>query len=441
MQTFEHFIPISRRALREACVDSFQEPYLEDFAGLLDAYIHHQYHQQLESLKFLFEPWDPDRDTVCLQRSLSDNLSTQEEKLIEQVKDVLLQANYQPLSQFQLEQALAEDELLSLDMSIDFNDFARCLVYWRGEKQELVPDPTGVLAWFKRRWRQLRFAKPLAPNKIKVFQRMVLLLRFQDEAYFTAQGQDIDKLSFTPGKMYVYLYKSIPQRDVEVLFPNVNIRMTWRDRLFFIVPAMGAAIPMIIKALPQLLLLVGVLCFFFGGPQSALHLGVRREQVQQFLPVLLAVLSLGIMFGGFAFKQYLNYKNKRLKFLKDVSDTLFFKNLVCNAGVFHSLIDAAEEEICKELLLALCMLWRHPEGLNADALDQHIEAWLADLGVSVDFYVEKALRVLSEIQHAEEALVFQEQGRWRAKSLPEACRLLDGIWDNLYPYSAQPLES
>lgn len=445
-QAFEHFIPISRRALREACVTSFQMPDLHHFAALLEAYIHHQHHEQLESLKFLFTPWDPDCDTVQLNSTTSGNPTTQErlsqeDLLVEQVKKVLAQANYKALSQQQLERALAEDQLLSLDMSIDFNDFARCLVYWRGEAQEDAPEPTGVMAWLKAFWRKLRFAKPVAPAQVKVFKRMVLLLRFQDDAYFEAQGRDVEKLSFTPGKMYVYLYKSIPQRDVEVLFPNVNIRMTWRDRLFFIVPAMGAAIPMMIKALPQLLLLVGVIFFFFGGPQSAQRLGVGGEQVQQFLPVLLAVLSLGVMFGGFAFKQYLNYKNKRLKFLKDVSDTLFFKNLVCNAGVFHSLIDAAEEEICKEALLALCFLWQHPEGLRAEILDQKIEAWLAELGVTVDFHVEKALHVLGQIRYDEAALVFQKKEHWHATPLPEACRLLDGIWDNLYPYANSVLES
>lgn len=447
MQTSsEHFIPISRRALRAICAKSFKAPHLDSFAALLEAYIHHQHHAQLESLKLLFEPWDPDSDTVDLEAHVSDAPTTekdltQEDRLVTQVKEVLAQANYKALSQQQLERALAEDQLLSLDMSIDFNDFARCLVYWRGEAHEDAPDPTGAMAWLNGLWRKVSFAKLVETPQVKVFKRMVLLLRFQDEAYFTAQGRALDKLPFTPGKMYVYLYKSIPQRDVEVLFPNVNIRMTWRDRLFFIVPAMGAAIPMMIKALPQLLLLVGVIFFFFGGPQSAQRMGVGHEQVQQFLPVLLAVLSLGVMFGGFAFKQYLNYKNKRLKFLKDVSDTLFFKNLVCNAGVFHSLIDAAEEEICKEVLLALCFLWQHPEGLSATALDQKIEAWLADLGLEVDFHVEKALHVLSQIRYDEAALVFQEKECWRATPLPEACRLIDGIWDNLYPYANPVLES
>ena len=114
---------------------------------------------------------------------------------------------------------------------------------------------------------------------------------------------------------------------------------------------------------------------------------------------------------------------------------------MCNAGVFHSLIDAAEEEICKEALLALCFLWQHPEGLRAEILDQKIEAWLAELGVTVDFHVEKALHVLGQIRYDEAALVFQKKEHWHATPLPEACRLLDGIWDNLYPYANSVLES
>lgn len=429
MQSFEHFIPLTRRSVVALCAEKQQDPHLPHFAEILQAYIHHHYHQQLESLKQLFEPWDPDRDTVELETSSRDLLAD-EAALVQQVQQVLEQANYQALSQHQLEQALSEDELISLDMSIDFDDFSRCLVYWRGEGTEDAPDATGVLAWLKKRWRGEQ-----PPEQVDVFQRMVLLLRFQEADYFQKQGRDLDKLSFTPGKMYVYLYKSIPRRDVEVLFPNVSIRMTWKDRLFFIVPALGAAVPMLLKALPQLVLLLGVLAFFFWGPQSAQRLGVQGEQVQQFLPVLLAVMSLGVMFGGFAFKQYLNYKNKRLKFLKDVTDTLFFKNLVCNAGVFHSLIDAAEEEICKEAILVLTALWQHPQGLSTLELDQTIEAWLRERGLQVDFHVDKALHMLSDIVEGETALVFEDQKRWFALSPDTACRLLDQIWDNLYPYA------
>lgn len=437
MSVREHFIPLSRQDVRRLCRDAYDPPEFTAFADLLEAYIHHQYHHQLERLKACFAPWDPDLDTQPLQTdtdpAANRDAAESEQRLIEQVRAVLTQANYRPLSQEQLHKALTEDTLLSLDMSIDFGDFAQCLVYWRGESRE--PAPVPLHSWWyrlKSKW------KPPETEWIDVFQRMVLLLRFQEADYFIAQKRPPDKLSFTPGKMYVYLYKSIPQRDVEVLFPNVSIRMTWKDRLLFILPAMGAAVPMVLKALPQLLLLWGVLLFVFSGPQSAAGLGVSESQIQQFLPVMVAVLSLGVMFGGFAFKQYLSYKNKRLKFLKEVTDTLFFKNLVCNRGVFHSLIDGAEEEVSKEALLVLTTLWQHPHGLKTQDLDNTIEAWLGEHGLAVDFHVDKALQWLSQIRYDNQALVFQKNQHWQAQPLPQACYLLDALWDHLYPFANTP---
>lgn len=433
MSVREHFIPLSRQDVRRLCRNAYDPPEFTAFADLLEAYIHHQYHQRLETLKTLFEPWDPDRDTQALQGFRAEETRSpeaREKALIEEVQQVLTQANYRPLSQEQLHKALTENTLLSLDMSIDFGDFAQCLVYWRGESQEQAPEP--LHSWWyrlKSKWKRPE------PALIDVFQRMVLLLRFQEADYFIAQKRPPETLSFTPGKMYVYLYKSIPQRDVEVLFPNVSIRMTWKDRLLFILPAMGAAVPMVLKALPQLLLLWGVLLFVFSGPQSAERLGVSASQIQQFLPVLVALLSLGVMFGGFAFKQYLSYKNKRLKFLKEVTDTLFFKNLVCNRGVFHSLIDGAEEEVSKEALLVLTTLWQHPHGLTAQALDETIEGWLSEHDLAVDFHVDKALQWLSHIRYENQALVFQKKQHWMAQPLPQACYLLDALWDNLYPFA------
>ena len=69
------------------------------------------------------------------------------------------------------------------------------------------------------------------------------------------------ELKFIPGKMYLYFYKNIPKLDIDLLFPNVTTSMTWKDRLLFGVPAIGAAIPLILKALPNVLLLVAAILF------------------------------------------------------------------------------------------------------------------------------------------------------------------------------------
>ena len=92
----------------------------------------------------------------------------------------------------------------------------------------------------------------------------------------------------------------------------------------------------------------------------------------------------------------------------------------------------------KEALLVLTTLWQHPHGLTAQALDKTIEDWLGDHGLAVDFHVDKALQWLAQIRYDEQALVFQKKQHWYAQSLPQACYLLDALWDNLYPFANTP---
>ena len=94
------------------------------------------------------------------------------------------------------------------------------------------------------------------------------------------------------------------------------------------------------------------------------------------MPILVATLSLGMALGGFAFKQYSNYKSKRIKFQKDVTETLFFKNLGNNDSVFQTFIDLAEEEECKEIILVYYHLLTSENSLKPEELDARIEAWM-----------------------------------------------------------------
>ncbi len=423
----EAFIPFSRQDLLELILQdsAFAERYgamFKSFAQLLSASLHHTYHERLEALKTAFAHLDPDRDTVSYHEPDAAERKRRESELLSILTGILERANYCVLTPDQLQQAIEGRSLINLDLKIDFNDFEQMLFYWRGATTLPVPPPPKWQFWRK------------SGEMMDVFQRVVLLIRFRDSDYFEARGLNPEQLRFTPGKMYLYLYKLIPKLDLEVLFPNVEIHMTLKDRLLFVIPALGAAIPMVLKALPQLLLVVGVLLFLTLGPASVERLGLKGSQISNYLPVLVALLSLGLLFGGFAVKQYLGYKNKKLKFLKDVTDTLFFRNLVSNAGVFHALVDAGEEEETKEILLVVYQLLQAEQALTAENLDQRIETWLETKGVNVDFNVDKALKTMMQIQSGEQALLSQTSQTYQVLPLEQACQLLDEIWDGLYSH-------
>lgn len=423
----ESFIPYSRRDVVQLCLQDnklseSESQNFEAFCEILSAYYHFEFHQLLERLKFSFSHLDPDTDKRELQPLDDVEKAHREQSLYDGFKEVLECANFTPLTQEMLQAAFQEESLISLDMSIDFEDFENYLFYWRGAHPETHTD--------KKWWR----TKTL---EMEVFDRVVLLIKFKDASYFESQNRDVSQMDFVPGKTYIYLYKNIPKMDLEVLFPNVQIQMTWKDKLMFMVPAVGAGIPMIFKALPQLVLIAGVILFFAFGPLSAQKLGVDQGQVQNILPVLLALTSLGMVFGSFAFKQYINYKNKKLKFLKGVTDTLFFKNLVCNSGVFHSLVDAAEEEECKEIILAYYHLLTHENDLDTSTLDDLIENWFeTQHDLALDFDIAKALEKMKRLAYEGKPLLWEDGNALKVQPLDEAKTLIDAVWDNIFSYNS-----
>ncbi len=224
--------------------------------------------------------------------------------------------------------------------------------------------------------------------------------------------------------------------------------MNWKDRLLFGLPAVGAAIPLILKVLPQIILILGVVIYLTLGHQPINELEVKEEDVRNIMPLLIAVLSLIVTLGGFAFKQYTSYKNKQVKFQKSVTETLFYRNIANNTGVFHYLIDAAEEEECKEIILAYYHLLTSKKPLTPSQLDDRIEAWMEDrFNIKIDFDITNPIRNLedikAEINHTEEnnyaikqvALLKRDRtSRCQVLPLTEAKQAMDYVWDNIFQF-------
>jgi hypothetical protein len=328
-----------------------------------------------------------------------------------------------------VQEALRNKSLIDLKTEVDFDEFDQFICYYQGDFTQTVTLKKLVF------WKEER--------TVDVFERIVLLIKFQDPAYFLSKKVKIDQLKFIPGKMYVYFYKNVPQLDIDLLFPNVTTRMTWKDRLLFGIPAIGAAVPLVLKALPNLLLLIAAILLVLNATPLIESLKVKPEQVQNVMPILVATLSLGMTLGGFAFKQYTTYKNKKIKFQKDVTDTLFFKNLANNDSAFGRLIDMAEEEECKEIILVYYHLLTNKKTLNSEQLDSAIETWMENkLGTTINFDINGPLNNLKEIRgkmmnHSEEISLLECDGEGFCNVLPlgDAMEVLDYVWDNAFRYN------
>lgn len=397
-----------------------------------------QSHRLLEELKDTFAPFNPDADTKRPVMLTSAERDQREEQLVQSFETVLQHANYSKLSDDDLEEAFRQDSLIPVKTKVDFDDYKRVVFYYRGDNFKTM---TFRHFWF---WS--------AARKIDNLERVALLLKFKDEDYFKSKKQNIEDLNFTPGKMYLYLYKNIPRFDLELLFPNVKVSMNWRDRLLFGVPAIGAAVPLALRVLPSLLLVVGAVIILFLGLEadtqlaSNLQIPVTSEEAQNLFPILVATLSISMTLGGFAFKQYSSYKNKRLKFLKQVADTLFFKNLVSNAGVLYTLVDSANEERCKEMMLVYYHLLTAEQPLTKAEIDDRIEEWMEQqLDTKIDFDIHKTLDNLSKPgaplaesygatngQSTVSLANMDDTQRYQALPLHDAKAVIDYVWDNVF---------
>lgn len=448
----EAFIPYRRADLIKLCIQDGRlskdkHQAFRDFCEVLAAYCHMQSHHLLEELKDTFAPFNPDADTKRPIVLTEDERDQREEQLVQSFETVLQHANYSKLSDEDLEEAFRQESLIPVKTKVDFEDYKRVVFYYRGDNFKTMT--------FKRFWFWNR------DRKIDNLERVALLLKFKDEDYFKSKKLNIEDLNFTPGKMYLYLYKNIPRFDLELLFPNVKVSMNWRDRLLFGVPAIGAAVPLAIRVLPSLLLVVGAIIILFLGLEagtqlaSDLQIPVTSEEAQNLFPILVATLSIGMTLGGFAFKQYSSYKNKRLKFLKQVADTLFFKNLVSNAGVLYTLVDSANEERCKEMMLVYYHLLTAEQPLTKAEVDDRIEEWMEQqLDTKIDFDIRKTLDNLAKLQaplaetygatngQTTVSLVnLDDTQRYQALPLHDAKAVIDYVWDNVFQYTTPSIDN
>ncbi len=414
-QTF-HDIPVNRRELVAALVDELDtsggvasRDRFTELADLLTAHYHHEFHDRLEELKAAYDPINPDHDESVLSQSPSAPSSrsgpVSPEERVElgrrvqrTLAEILERGNYRRLTAADLDYALAERSLFPIDVAIDFQVFDDYVVYARGEA---IRD--GVI----RKWLGLR----KETIEVLTYDRVCLFLRFKPADELTARQRK--ELHGEPGTTLLKLFRGIPKADLEMLFPNTKLKMRLLDKLVIGVPAVVGGVPVLVKLAPALLALT-------------ILFGLERGEVN--LASIVAGLGGLVGLGLFLFRQWDKFKSRKLFFMKVLSENLYFRNTDNNDGVLMRLIDEAEEEECKEALLAYAFLLHQP-GLTAQQLDGHIEDWIQDrFGLEVDFEVEDALAKLKRLELLEE----RDDERYEVVALDEALDVLRRRWRQLF---------
>jgi hypothetical protein len=410
------FIPFRKKDIIAMCCDDMGADLAEadefrNFCRILEALFHFESHDRLETLKNCYAPFNPDADTRSLIEYLPEEKFRLQKELVTEMTAVLDAANFEKITARDLEQALAEESLFKIRLEVDFNDFEDVIFFRRGEsiRQETL------VSFYGLRKKRFNFTN---------YDRVAVYIKFKDQHYFEERGRK--NLNFTPDSTIIKLFKNVPKADLEMLFPNSEVRMKTIDKLIIGVPAVVSGVVVVVTKLGATLLLIGsVLAFWLGLSKQEAELNQKH----------LVALGAGLAtLGGFLFRQINKFKNRKIKFMKALTDNLYFKNLDNNAGVFHHLIDAAEEEEVKEAVLAYFFLLKKNEAVPKNVLDNHIEQWFESRwNCRIDFEIDDALEKLERLE-----LVVREGEFLQSRPLAEAKQQLDHIWDNYFSFNQEP---
>jgi hypothetical protein len=447
----EKFIPLRTADIVEAlCSEKIlSDEKSEKFrrvAGLLQAIYHYEFHGTLMQAKDAYHPFNPDADTLKLCGP-DEDYSARFDSMVDALERLLEAANYRELSLDELNEIMTEAAPKGLNIEVNREKYEKILIYRRGRKSVVKsPDPT---AW----WNRFRKKKP-EPETEEMLQRLLILIRLKSgedvEAFYdyyteTAgetgreknrrllgeaalggrQSPPSERGSKVP-TIFLKVFKNVPVSTLETLFPDVTIRMTLVDKGLILLPLIGGLFSVVNRVIPALVVVGTVL--------MALLLG-RTINWSDFRDKLFPILAAFSVVGMIAFKVFATYKNTKEKHQARLMKTLYFHNLDNNAGVFDFLVNEAEEEECKETILAYYFLLaeRNASGqpFTMEELDDRIEEWMQEkFGIVMDFEVKDAVRKLEE-----KGILEQKDGRYSVPSIRKTLETLDALWDDFFPYN------
>lgn len=387
------FIPVNKAELashlQKRLPGKKEQKDFGKFCMLVSSIFHFQYHSLLESLKELYVPFDPDADRYMVSMQGLHNENFCEEEINRLLEELLTAGNYTRITGDEVMKAFSGVSPWGIQLDVNFNSYRRYAVYYKGKRRDT-------------------FEKKILFRRIKyefdVYSRVFFIFRLKEEAV-----NDSDN-SLRADKIYLKIFKNVPELDMEMLFPNMKIHITWIDKAKVIIPLVAGGISSIYKIFSYVMIQ--------GNP-------VR-------LWTQVGFWTLVGSFFFFALKSFMSYKNTVEKYLKTLATSLYFQNLDNNTGVLTFLTDEAEEQECREAILAYYFLHAEAEKKHTiQSLDERIELFFREeFSMEIDFEVDDAIRKLANL-----GLIEKKGKSYKAAPISRALRILDKQWDAFFNYN------
>lgn len=411
--TLEKFLPVTKAALLDRLTLDNRWPADETlpvrrFFRYLDYWRQQQYAIRQIGLMEAFEPFSPDTDLLVTHEYTVEERRHLQREVVAGVERLLQQANYTKIDPTKMDLIMTRDSAYGLDLAVDMDAFDDILIYYRG-----ISTKTNSRRNYKKLGR-------LEDVEIPVFRRLCLLFKlrpFQDrvdaamaEKKWTRRQAEkfvTQKRAHLPpgikeGNIYVKLFRNIPHTDLEMVFPNTQVRFRTMDKL-----RLGATTG--------------------GGLGFGLFTSAGKVALLASNPIAAAGAALGL--GGIAFRQAMSFVNQKQRYMVVMAQNLYFLSMADNRSAIVKLADRAAEEDIKEEWLLYCVLAKS-QATRADlpAIDRAIEGHVQlEFGVNVNFDIEDALDRLI----ADGVVTEQADGVLTTLNPADAARHIDLKWDTL----------
>jgi hypothetical protein len=411
------FIPVSRTDVLHALLspemwgsqhEQAQAASVLNKIGLLRQY---RSGVMLNQLSDVYDPFNPDDETINIVEASEMERLEKRRIFNVRLKELVTSANYRELTPDELEEVLNRASPSGVQVDVDFKEYDVRLMFYRGEST----------AELKKRDIKKLFLKH-AVHEIPTFERLFLAIKFKPEELRIEEirrdeGIDEKKArkklrklrrmlppSVSTDHIYIKVFKTIPRDDVEMLFPNIRVKMKIMDKLRLGGSAFAGLLTWAVGTASKLLVAVALSPIMLAG---ALLTGV----------------------GGVMYAQIRNIFITRDKYRMQLAQSLYFQNLANNQGALALMVDEAEEEDVKEEALFYIHLLQFPvHATQLETLRVRINGFLHEhFGIEVNFDVHDALDRLTGLG----LVTRSENGDLRALPLDRANEHLRDIWCRL----------
>lgn len=382
---------------------------MKEVLRLLGALLHHGAHDELEQLKALYDPLDPDAPPAK-RDSTPEAFALFEAAMIA----ALERANFREIEAENVQTREATKHLTGLSIKASLAGIRRIRFFARGQRQ----DKFEIKEWFGLKKRIV---------ESEVMNDVVVLVGFKaageigksDRGAFAKMRRGV-----RPGSALVKHFRNVAAPELVTLHPGAKPSMRGRDQVFLAAPALAGGVPVLLNLWPALTVLAAVAAAYFTAGQV-----IDNERLTR------AVGALGglVAVGAFVMRQRMKLEATTLRYQKRLADTVYFRNLANNAGVIDLVIGQGEEQDAKEAYLAYCTLRRAGRPMAKGEIDNSAEEFLkTHLGQDVDFEIQDALKKLEHL-----GLVTRNGDAYSAVTPAEALNRLDAAWDALFSFSAR----